>query len=341
MATPQINHERRRSMLRPSDESSEVRDQVIEYLARTDLSTGQFAHRVGYSKTTIKSFLGNRYEDMASSDKNIVRACIEYMQSNPIKFDLEIEGKLHETRNVKIVRTYFNEALEKRCSYYFRGAPGTQKSHVLQHLVAEKNCAEIKNGNKAIAFYIYCEKWFSPLSTMRAIAKGVGSFTTGSIEKTKQNIAYDLRDRKTLLVFDEAQHLSIDCLEAIRGLLDRPPHCGLIFAGSHKLYETFERLDMEQWRSRLRKGPELPGLSEQEAEEIFRFELEPLIGSMSAKKISRLIDACRTRDMRKVSYNGSKPQYHEYISARIVFDSIKDYKDDLSRSKKNLLKEVQ
>jgi hypothetical protein len=41
--------------------------------------------------------------------------------------------------------------------------------------------------------------------------------------------------RKVLLVFDEAQHLSIACLETIRELLDQPPHCGLLFAGTHEL----------------------------------------------------------------------------------------------------------
>jgi hypothetical protein len=37
------------------------------------------------------------------------------------------------------------------------------------------------------------------------------------------------------LTFDEAQHLSIECLETIRELLDQPPHCGLLFAGTHEL----------------------------------------------------------------------------------------------------------
>ena len=43
------------------------------------------------------------------------------------------------------------------------------------------------------------------------------------------------------MVFDEAQHLSIECLETIRELLDQPPHCGLLFAGTHELEEIFAR----------------------------------------------------------------------------------------------------
>ena len=54
-------------------------------------------------------------------------------------------------------------------------------------------------------------------------------------------LRFDVSQRKVLLVFDEAQHLSIECLETIRELLDQPPHCGLLFAGTRKLEEIFTR----------------------------------------------------------------------------------------------------
>jgi len=39
---------------------------------------------------------------------------------------------------------------------YVYGAPGTQKTHVLQHLIAELNRSEIaKNGAGRRAFYVY------------------------------------------------------------------------------------------------------------------------------------------------------------------------------------------
>ncbi len=47
------------------------------------------------------------------------------------------------------------------------------------------------------------------------------------------------------LVFDEAQHLSLECLETLRELLDQPPHCGLLFAGTHELEAIFTRQALE------------------------------------------------------------------------------------------------
>jgi DNA transposition AAA+ family ATPase len=55
--------------------------------------------------------------------------------------------------------------------------------------------------------------------------------------------------RRALLVFDEAQHLSIECLETLRKLLDQPPHCGLLFADTHELEEIFTSVFMALLRN--------------------------------------------------------------------------------------------
>jgi hypothetical protein len=47
----------------------------------------------------------------------------------------------------------------------------------------------------------------------------------GAVDRILRNLRFDLSQRKVLLVFDEAQHLSIECLETLRELLDQPPHC--------------------------------------------------------------------------------------------------------------------
>jgi type II secretory pathway predicted ATPase ExeA len=63
---------------------------------------------------------------------------------------------------------------------------------------------------------------------------------TGGAVSARQLTAR-ISQRKVLLVFDEAQHLSIECLETLRELLDQPPHCGLLFAGTHELEQIFNR----------------------------------------------------------------------------------------------------
>ena len=116
--------------------------------------------------------------------------------------------------------------------------------------------------------------------------------------------------------FDEAQHLSIECLETLRELLDQPPHCGLLFAGTHELEEIFTRqaLELEQWRSRFHAGQALPGISEEEAAEIVHSELGL---ELSQRKLQKLIAKSRITDLRV----GGQ---HSYVSARRLFWVIRE-----------------
>ena len=120
----------------------------------------------------------------------------------------------------------------------------------------------------------------------------------------------------TAIGLDGAQPLSIACLETIRELLDQPPHCGLLFAGTHELEEIFTRqaLELEQWRSRFHAGQALPGISEEEAVDIVHSELG--LG-LSQRKIHKLISKSRIPNLR----NGGQ---HSYVSARRLFWVIRE-----------------
>ena len=123
----------------------------------------------------------------------------------------------------------------------------------LQHLIAELNRSEIaKNGEGRRAYYVYVRQGIRSLDLMKRVAQSCGAIGLGTVDRILRNLRFDLSQRKVLLVFDEAQHLSIECLETIRELLDQPPHCGLLFAGTHELEQIFTRqaLELEQWRSR-------------------------------------------------------------------------------------------
>jgi type II secretory pathway predicted ATPase ExeA len=234
------------------------------------------------------------------------------MEKHPIELLQENNGKLYETENVRLVRKCFYEALDGKRACYFRGAPGSQKTFVLQHLIAELNRGEIsKNGNGRRAFYVRARNGISPSQMMKRIAEAAGSLMAGDIDHVLRNLRFDLGRRKVIFVIDEAQALDIACLETLRELHDMPPHCGLLFAGSHELEKTFNRLDMEQWHSRIRQGAELPGVSEDEAEFIICSEL----GQQPKEKVQALIKKCYATDLRK-------GREVKYISARTLFWSI-------------------
>jgi hypothetical protein len=283
-----------------------------DYLSRTGLTQVDFAKRINYAPISLRLLVCDRYDKISGNDSAIRAAVHDFISSHPIEAVTESEGKLYETENVRLVRRYFYEALDGRRAYYFRGAPGSQKSFVLQHLIAELNRSEIaKNGHGRRAFYVYCSQNIRPNQLMRAVGEAAGSISVGDTRRIFKNLRFDLAQRKVLFVFDESQHLDIACLETLRELHDMPPHCGLLFAGSHELEKTFQRLDMEQWHSRLRQGAELPGVSESEAIAIIRAEL----GAHPEAKIQALVKKCYATDLRK-------GREVKYISARTLFWSI-------------------
>jgi len=181
----------------------------------------------------------------------------------------------------------------------------------------ELNRSEIaKNGEGRRAYYIYVRQGIRSQDLMKRVAESCGAIGLGTVDRILRNLRFDLSQRKVLLVFDEAQHLSIECLETLRELLDQPPHCGLLFAGTHELEEIFTRqaLELEQWRSRFHAGQALPGISEEEAAEIVHSELG--LG-LSQRKIQKLISKSRITDLR----NGGQ---HSYVSARRLFWVIRE-----------------
>jgi DNA transposition AAA+ family ATPase len=285
---------------------------LLDYLQRTGLTQVDFARRINYSTIAVRMLVSGHYERISGDDSAIRAAVHDFISAHPIEAVTESEGKLYETENVRLVRRSFYEALDGRRAYYFRGAPGSQKSFVLKHLIAELNRNEIaKNGHGRRAFYVYCSQGVTPNQLMRAVAEAAGSISVGDNRRLFKNLRFDLGKRKVLFVFDEAQHLDIPCLETLRELLDMPPYCALLFAGSHELEKTFNRLDMVQWHDRLRQGTELPGVSETEAVNIIRGEL----GQQPEAKIQGLIKKCYATDMHK-------GRESKYISARLLFFAL-------------------
>jgi Cdc6-like AAA superfamily ATPase len=314
------NYEEKKKLLaRNTPESKRVRDTLIDYLSRTGLTHIDFGHRINYSSVAMRFFLGNEYHRVAGNDLAIRAAIMNFIEAHPVDAVEDVEGRLHETENVRLLRKYFTEALNRGRAYYVEGDPGTQKSFVLRYFVAELNRSEMsKNGHGRRAYYVYCPVNVRPLQLIKLIAESCGVPTMGDMRRLIRNLRFDFRSRRVLLVLDEAQHLDVNCLEAIRELHDLPPHFGLLFAGSHQLERMFasHALELEQWNSRFHAGRRLPGITEEEAAQIVRAEL----GAISQKVIEKLISGSRAKAL-------SSKGEHEYLSARRLFNAIHDLQD--------------
>lgn len=285
-----------------------------DYLARTGLTPAEFARRINYSYMSVRTFLAGKYELVASTDDQIRKTITDYIDAHPILVASAPKGKLYETRNAQLLRKLFYEALDEPRAIYVHGAPGSQKSFVLEHLVAELNVREQGSHSMRRAYYVYCAAGMSSLMFLREIAIACGIRSTGDKRAVIRSIRHELGTFRVVLVLDEAQHLKIEHLEVVRELLDR---CGisLLFAGSHYLQTVFVKhsLELEQWNSRFYAKASLPGITEEEASMVISSEM----GAIAKRAIEQLIGASYAEDL-------MMGREYRYISARRLFNAIAD-----------------
>jgi DNA transposition AAA+ family ATPase len=293
--------------------ANEVRAQLQRYLDLTGLAHGDFARRIGYSTVAIHHFIQGRYQ---GNPQHVTAAAKDFMAQHPVDAASELEGKLYETANVTAWREIFYECLDKQRAAVVYGPPGIQKSFPVEHLIAELNRIDLaKNGHGRRAYYVYCRQGIRPNQLLKRVAEACGSSPLGDADRVIRNLRFDFGKRRVLIVFDEAQHLDIACLETVRELLDRLG-CGLIFAGSHDLIRTFQRsIELEQWNRRLESAVELPGMTEADAKRIIGCEL----GKVSEKQITEQIAKATVQDPRR-----KQP----YISAGRLFRQLQKIKED-------------
>ena len=95
--------------------------------------------------------------------------------------------------------------LRRPVAYMIYAPPGSQKSFVLEHLVAELNREEVKKSEPVqAAFYVYAIGQMTPSQLMKAVAIACGTSSAGDRMRIARNLAHDFQGRRALLVVDEA-----------------------------------------------------------------------------------------------------------------------------------------
>ena len=292
----------RAALTAETDENKICADRIRDYMARTGLALPDLARRINYSTPSLRFFLAGTYEQVGRTGQNIRAAANEFMDAHPIGSPAPILGELYETANVREIRDTFQKLLPRPVAYMLYAPPGSQKTFVLEHEVQRLNREQISDRGGARAFYVYARQGIRPRDLMRRVSIALGCRTNNDIEPMIQGIRFDYRDNRVVLCVDEAQHLSIDCFETLRELLDQPPYFSLLFAGSHDLKKKFDEFSatLEQWNSRIIDKKRLPGLAREEARAIVLREIGGFLESKSARQaetvIDKLIMAATARD---------------------------------------------
>lgn len=250
-----------------------VAAKAIEWMARTGMSPQDLASRLGIGESTLRMFVYGRYGDLAGvRDTQFISARVwPFITSRWPKEEVREAAQLLETHGYKKIRECLEEAIGDGAISILYGPPSSEKSFVLENL-----CAQFREAGQD-AIYIYCGSRVTPTGILRDVARESQVWLRShSFQPYMQALRAEFLSRKTppALVFDEAQHLSVESLETIRELHDRTRRagrkgCGIVLAGSHNLHRDFERASrrssLEQWLSRISYRIQLEGMTKDEA----------------------------------------------------------------------------
>lgn len=301
------------------------------YMTRTGMTASDFAHRVGCGNSTLRKFLADRYEYVASSDSLITQKVLAFLERYPVESADEPTKKLYEIGNVKAFRDVFTRALDRPHIFMVYAPPGSGKTDVARTLMAQHNLAgaAADDGRKQHIFMVYCRLGIRPRDLMARVAHACGASSAGEIERILRNIQWECRGQRVALVFDEAQHLSVECMETVRELFDLAPKMSLIFTGSHALDDIFRKFrgTLEQLERRVTERITLPPVSREEAAGIVRSELGALLPDLDDSRIQEQIEMATVEIATK---KGDRKQ--RYISIGRLMAALAETRELLAAS---------
>ena len=318
---------RRDQLAATAERRHRVQDLARGYLAQTSIPLADFARRVGYGYSTVRKFLADRYEHVGSTDSLICNAIMDFLETYPIGSEESAE-KLYEIGNVATVRKLLLQALEMPRIYMLYAPPGSGKTSVVKNLIAAHNRRQASSDRQQHIFQVYCRADIRPRDLMRRIANACGTPAAGEIDRILRNLQWTYRDARVVLVFDEAQHLSVTCMETVRELFDQAPRMSLIFTGSHELDRIFTTFagTLEQLERRVTDKIALPPVTRDEAALILRRELGDLLPTLNGATIQKQIEFATVQ----VRVKGQPQQ--RYISIGRLMCAIREIQQQLAAS---------
>lgn len=288
---------------------NEARSLTRGYQARTGLSSGQLGSLMGIAFQTMVQFTTDNYPH---DEDPLARRIIDWVEKNPPEIPA-VDGRLYPTKNVALLNAQIEAAWRGEVSLIY-GPPGTQKTYVFQHRLAE---VFRHDGLQAPRLgYVYASAAMTARSLLQEIARSFVCYLPGTAYQLATNLVHALRRRhpRPALIIDEAQHLKRNhhgddrtMLEVLRELVDRA-QLGLVIAGHDDLETIFDpqRSPLEQWVSRIDYRLRLPGLSKAEVQEIATKEL----GAVNEKGMAAIL---------KESEADDRCLRAKYYSARYLF----------------------
>lgn len=210
---------------------ADQRQWLAEFKASTGFSWSKLEGPVGRPGSTLSAFCGATYNgDNAAIAKQVYR----YRQTLATQAQLSIEAPdiplFFETRMSRELMSLLTWAQRGRMAACVSN-PGMSKTETAKEYKERANNVTLVTCRKSV-------KTLMGLCTVVLAAMG-DKGARGSSERLSQWVMTNLRNSGGLLIFDDAQHLTLEFFEEIRGWYDQT-QTGIAYLGNNKIIGQME-----------------------------------------------------------------------------------------------------
>lgn len=221
----------------------DVVNELLEFMEDTGKSGQQIAKEVGVSSATVSQFLNQKYrgdnDELARKVTNYLKLAKKRSAAN--KHTCFYEG-MENTRKVLFACNYAHTRNDITLVF---GDAGAGKTTALEHYRKINPGVVMVTANSCTA---------SATAILNMICRQTGKSISGRKDILMDALVNYFKGTNRLIIIDEADHLTLTALQAVRNLNDNAG-VGIVLAGNNKIYNQMltgsRSSELQQLRTRI------------------------------------------------------------------------------------------
>lgn len=219
-------------------ELASIKERALRYLAdHADLSDAKFANAVGISPSAFSQYKRDAYQGNVDA---IAKAIDDYLTLEVGREETPADFTFVETNVAIQVRDAMKLASTLKRMVIITSPPGDGKTEALRHYATS-----------AQTIFMTGRSTMNTLNMLIEMAERLKVNTKNNADTILRRLITSFQEKPRTLIIDEAQHLRVRSLDALRAIWDNS-HLPIILSGNDELIATMQSDQrMQQFMSRL------------------------------------------------------------------------------------------
>ena len=221
----------------------ETRQALADFMGQSRKSQRQLSKETGLSTSVISQFLNGTY---TGDNEEVAKTIGQYLAVGKERLnsvsDVQFVEKLYNTQEVLFACNY---AHRNNDITLVSGDAGAGKTTALKYYAEHNTGVIFVTANACIT---------TATAILSLICRQIGRQVPTRRAALMNTLVEQLTGTNRLIIIDEADHLLLDALQAVRNLNDTA-HCGIVLSGNDKIYRQMlsprRGYEFEQIRTRI------------------------------------------------------------------------------------------